>query len=77
MKERKQAFFVDKEIRLLDAIFEFKGDLSKKSIKILIKNMMIKVNDTVVTNNNYLLSNKDLVEICYEKRAVSTGLPEY
>ena len=70
MKERKQAFFVDKEIRLLDAIFEFKGDLSKKSIKILIKNMMIKVNDTVVTNNNYLLSNKDLVEICYEKRVV-------
>ena len=70
MKERKQTFIVDKDINLLDAIFEFKKDLSKKSIKSFIKNKMIKVNDKVITNNNYLLNNGDLVEICYEKRII-------
>ena len=70
MKERKQTFIVDKDINLLDAIFDFKKDLSKKSIKSFIKNKMIKVNDKVITNNNYLLNNGDLVEICYEKRII-------
>jgi len=70
VKERKQTFIVDKDINLLDAIFEFKKDLSKKSIKSFIKNKMIKVNDKVITNNNYLLNNGDLVEICYEKRII-------
>lgn len=70
MKERKQTFIVDKDINLLDAIFDFKKDLSKKSIKSFIKNKMIKVNDRVITNNNYLLNNGDLVEICYEKRII-------
>ena len=70
MKERKQTFIVDKDINLLDAIFDFKKDLSKKSIKSFIKNKMIKVNDKVITNNNYLLNSGDLVEICYEKRII-------
>jgi len=70
VKERKQTFIVDKDINLLDAIFDFKKDLSKKSIKNFIKNKMIKVNDKVITNNNYLLNNGDLVEICYEKRII-------
>ena len=70
MKERKQTFIVDKDINLLDAIFDFKKDLSKKSIKSFIKNKMIKVNNKVITNNNYLLNNGDLVEICYEKRII-------
>lgn len=70
VKERKQTFIVDKEINLLDAIFDFKKDLSKKSIKSFIKNKMIKVNDKVITNNNYLLNNGDLIEICYEKRII-------
>ena len=38
VKERKQTFIVDKEINLLDSIFDFKKDLSKKSIKSYIKN---------------------------------------
>ena len=70
MKERKQTFIVDKDINLLEAIFLFKKDLSKKSIKNYIKNKMIRVNDIVITNNNYLLKNGDIVEICYEKRVI-------
>ena len=70
MKERKQTFIIDKELTLLDAIFLFKKDMSKKSIKSYIKNKMIRVNDNVITNNNYLLKNGDIVEICYEKRVI-------
>ena len=70
MKERKQTFIVDNEISLLDAIFNFKKDMSKKSIKSYIKNKMVKVNGKVITNNNYTLGNSDLVEICYEKRVI-------
>ena len=70
MKERKQTFTVNKDISLLGAIFEFKKDLSKKSIKNYIKNKMIRVNDIVITNNNYLLENGDIIEISYEKRVI-------
>ena len=70
MKERKQTFIVDKDINLLDAIFDFKKDLSKKSIKSFIKNKMIKVNDKVITNNSYMLNKNDVIEICYEKRII-------
>ena len=48
MKERKQSFMVDKGINLLEAIFVFKKDLSKKSIKSYIKNKMVRVNDKVI-----------------------------
>ena len=70
MKERKQTFIVDSNISLVDAIFNFKKDLSKKSIKNYIKNKMVKVNDNVVTNSSYVLKKDDLVEICYEKRII-------
>ena len=70
MKERKQTFKVDNEVNLLDAIYNFKRDLSKKSIKNYIKNKMVKVNDKVVTNGSYMLRKNDLVEICYEKRVI-------
>ena len=52
MKERKQTFIVDNEISLLDAIFNFKKDMSKKSIKSYIRNKMVRVNGNVITNNN-------------------------
>ena len=70
MKERKQTFVVDREIVLLDAIFNFKKDLSKKSIKSYIRNKMVRVNGIVVTNNNYIMNKNDLVEICYEKKVI-------
>ena len=43
MKERKQTFSIDKEMSLLDAICNFKKDLSKKSIKSFIKNKMVRL----------------------------------
>ena len=70
MKERKQTFVVDKEISLLDAIFNFKRDMSKKSIKSYIRNKMVRVNGNVITNNNYIMNKNDIVEICYEKRVI-------
>ena len=70
MKERKQTFTVDKDINLLEAIFLFKKDMSKKSIKSYIKNKMIRVNDNVITNSSYLLNTSDIVEISYEKRVI-------
>ena len=70
MKERKQTFIVDCKINLVDAIFNFKKDLSKKSIKNFIKNKMIMVNGNVITNNSFLLDRNDLVEISYEKRVI-------
>lgn len=70
MKERKQNFIVDKEISLLESIYEFKEEISKKSIKNYIKNKMVKVNDKIITNSSYMLKKNDLVEICYEKRVI-------
>jgi RNA-binding protein YlmH len=63
MKERKQTFPIDKEISLLDSIFEFKKDISKKSIKSFIKNKMVKVNGNITTNSSYVLNKNDVVEI--------------
>ena len=70
MKERKQSFIVSNEISLLDAIFNFKKDLSKKSIKNYIKNKMVMVNNKVITNSSYILEKDDNVMICYEKRVI-------
>ena len=70
MKERKQTFIVDSKINLVDAIFNVKKDLSKKSIKNFIKNKMVMVNGNVITNSSFLLDKEDLVEICYEKRVI-------
>ena len=70
MKERKQSFKIDKNISLLDAICEFKKDLSKKSIKSYIKNKMVSVNNKIITNSSYILNINDIVEICYEKRII-------
>lgn len=70
MKERKQTFIINKETSLLDAIYEFKRDLSKKSIKSYIKNKMVKVNGKVITNSSYMLKENDNVEISYEKRVI-------
>lgn len=70
MKERKQTFAINEKIVLLDAIYNFKRDLSKKSIKSYIKNKMVKVNDSVITNGSYILNKNDVVEICYEKRVI-------
>lgn len=70
---KKQDYINYDNITLLDSIFNFKKDLSKKTIKNYIKNGMIMVNDKVITNSSLLLKNGDKVEISYSKKII----PDY
>ena len=63
-----QNYINNEDITLLDSIYNFKKDLSKKAIKNFIKNGMVMVNNKVITNSSYLLSNGDKIEISYEKK---------
>lgn len=70
MKEKKQTFIVEKDLKLIDSICNFKKDLSNKTIKNYIKNKMVLVNDKVITNSSYLVKCKDKIEIFYTKRTI-------
>lgn len=70
MKEKKQSFVVDSEMSLLDAIYKFKKDLSKKSIKNYIKNKMVMVNNMTITNSSYIVNCNDIILISYEKKVI-------
>ena len=70
---KKQDYINHENITLLDSISNFKGDLSKKTIKNYIKNKMVKVNDKVITNSSYPLKDNDKIEISYSKKVI----PDY
>ncbi len=70
---KKQDYINEKEIDLLNSIYSFKKDLSKKTIKNYIKNGMVMVNNKVITNSSLLLKNGDKVEISYSKKII----PDY
>jgi len=70
MKEKKQTFLVNKESKLLDTIYNFKKDLSNKTIKNYIKNKMVLVNGIVITNSSYIVKSGDMIEIFYTKRTI-------
>lgn len=70
MKEKKQTFLVNKESKLLDTIYNFKKDLSNKTIKSYIKNKMVLVNGIVITNSSYIVKSGDMIEIFYTKRTI-------
>ena len=70
MFNKIQTFKVDKDITLLEAIYDFKKDLSKKTIKNYIKNNMVKINNKIITNSSILLHKNDLVEISYTKKVI-------
>lgn len=71
MFNKIQTFKVDKDITLLEAIYNFKKDLSKKTIKNYIKNNMVKVNNKTIANSSYLLHKNDSVEISYNKKVIN------
>ena len=71
MKDKMQSFICKNKITLLDSIYEFKKDISKKTIKNYIKNKMVLVNDKVITNSSYLLNNGDEVKIFYTKKVIN------
>lgn len=70
MHNKIQTFKTVEDITLLEAVYNFKKDLSKKTIKNYIKNNMIKVNNKTITNSSYQLHKNDLVEISYTKKVI-------
>ncbi len=71
MNNKIQTFKITEENTLLEAIYNFKKDLSKKTIKNYIKNSMVKVNNKIITNSSYLLHQNDLIEISYQKQVIN------
>lgn len=67
----KMQFFInDRENTLLKSISLFKGDLSNKKIKVLIKRKMVMVNGEVTTNSSLLVKKGDKIEISYNKKTM-------
>lgn len=67
----KMQFFInDRENALLKSISLFKGDLSNKKIKVLIKRKMVMVNGEVTTNSSLLVKKGDRIEISYNKKTM-------
>ena len=71
MPNKSQNYINHENITLLNSIYTFKKDLSKKTIKNYIKNEMVLVNNKVITNNNYQLKDNDKVEIFYNKQKIN------
>ena len=67
---KKQNYINYEAIKLIDSISNFKKDLSKKTIKNYIKNEMVTVNGSILTNGSYLLKDGDIVEISYTKKSI-------
>ena len=69
---RKQDYINNlNDITLLDSIYSFKKDLSKKTIKNYIKNEMVTVNNKTIINSSYLLKINDKIEIIYDKKKIN------
>ena len=73
MKEKKQTIIVINKDTVLNTIYNFKKDLSKKTIKQYLKNNMIKVNKQTINHSNHIVSPNDTIEISYQKQF----LPNY
>lgn len=74
MKEKKQTYINKKEDTLLNSIYNFKKDLSKKTIKNYIKNNMIKVNNKIISNSSTIIKENATVEISYNKQNTNFNL---
>jgi len=70
MKEKKQTFIATKKDTILNIIYNFKKDLSKKTIKNYLKNNMIKVNNQTITIPSHLINPNDEIEISYQKKLI-------
>lgn len=68
MKEKKQTILVTNKDTILNTIYNFKKDLSKKTIKQYLKNNMIKLNNQLITIPNIIVSPNDIIEISYQKQ---------
>ena len=64
---KHQDYINNQDTNLIDSIFNFKKDLSKKTIKKYIKYKMVMVNNKIITNCNFKLKNGDKIKIIYDK----------
>ncbi len=70
MKEKKQTIIVQEPNTILNTIYNFKKDLSKKTIKTYLKNNMITLNNQIITIPNHQVNINDLIEISYQKKLI-------
>ena len=68
---KKQDYICNEQTTLLDSIFLFKKDLSKKTIKNYIKNEMVMVNNKTITNSSFKVNKGDKIEISYSKKKIN------
>lgn len=66
--QKEEKLIVDMSTNLLTFISNNKKEVSKNKIKKYIKYEMIKVNNKIITNNNYLVKPDDIVIIDYNKK---------
>lgn len=68
MKEKKQTILATNKDTILNTIYNFKKDLSKKTIKQYLKNNMITLNNHIISLPNIIVSPNDIIEISYQKQ---------
>ena len=66
--QKEEKLIVDISTNLLTFISNNKKEISKNKIKKYIKYEMVKVNNIIITNNNYLVKPNDIVIINYNKK---------
>lgn len=71
MNNKKELITVTKEDTLINTISNQKKYLSKKKIKQYLKYNMVEVNNKVITNANYQVSEIDIITIYYERKIIS------
>lgn len=73
MNSKKEQINVTKKDTILNIISSSKDYLSKKKIKQYLKHNMVEVNEKVITNNNYIVKENDIITIYYEKKIINNN----
>ena len=71
MNSKKEQIKVLKEDTILNTISNSKNYLSNKKIKQYLKYNMIKVDNKIVNNSNYVVKENDIITIYYEKKIIN------
>ena len=70
MNSNEEVFVVKNNDTLINFLSFNKKDLSKKKLKQYIKYNMVKVNNNIITNNNYSLKENDRVLLLYKRKII-------
>lgn len=71
MNNKKEQINVVTKDTLINTILNYKSYLSKKKIKQYLKYNMVEVNNKIMTNANYMVSENDIITIYYERKIIS------